>query len=136
MGRKRKEDSTQLIGLKERVAQWRDQRGGRGGRIPGDLWDAAIAVARREGVLATAEAIGFNKGRLADRLARVAVGDEVERGDGAEGKGEVGFVELEVARPGGAVVVDVLGRHGERMRVEGMSGADVCVLIDRLWRLA
>lgn len=135
MARKRKEDSAQLIRLKERIAQWRDQRGGRGGRIPRELWDAAIAVARRDGVFATAQAIGFNRGRLADRLARESGGGEDERG-AAEDDGESGFVAVAVPRPDAAVVVDVIGRHGERMRVEGMRSADVCALIDRLWKLA
>ena len=136
MARKRKEDSAQLIRLKERIARWREQRGGRGGRIPRELWDAAIAVARRDGVFATAQAIGFNRGRLADRLARESGGGEGEHGAAAEHEREGGFVAVEVPRPDGAVVVDVMGRHGERMRIEGMGSADASALIDRLWKLA
>ena len=136
MARKWKEDSAELIQLKERVAQWRDQRGGRRGRIPGKLWDAAIAVARRDGVLATAQAIGFDRGRLADRLARESARGEGEHDGAAEHERESGFVAVEVPRPDGAVVVDVASRHGERMRVEGLRSGEVCALIARLWKLS
>ena len=139
MARKRREVSAKLARLKEHVARWREERGGRGGRIPGELWREAVSVARSDGVFATAQGIGFNRGRLADRVASTATGGDTDEGaDRKEGERGHGArcVSVEVARPSGATVIDVVGRHGERMRVEGMSGAEVCALIDRLWKLA
>ena len=128
MARRRREASAKLVRLVERVAQWRRARGGRGGRIPSELWEAAIAVARVEGVHATARAIGFNRGRLADRM-----GDD---GSGGGSGSDARFVAFDMPRASNSVVVDVVGRHGEQMHVEGMSGGDVIALIDRLWKLA
>jgi hypothetical protein len=40
----------QLESLSERLEHWRDQHGGRGRRIPDELWAEAMEVAKEEGV--------------------------------------------------------------------------------------
>ena len=61
--------------VRERFAEWRHTRAKKA-RIPDELWDAAMAVARREGVNRTAQALHLDGGKLMRRL--VAAGSEPE----------------------------------------------------------
>ena len=57
--------SRELVALCEQLAQWRKHGGGgRGKRIPEAVWQQAAAVARVDGVLATARATRLNLERL------------------------------------------------------------------------
>ena len=62
--------SRELGALRERVAAWRKQGGGRGSRIPEALWDEAVRVARDAGLYATARAARFNYERLKARSGK------------------------------------------------------------------
>jgi hypothetical protein len=66
--RKPKTTSKELAELRARVTQWRGQEGGgRGSRIPEELWQEAVRVARSDGLYATAKALQFNYERLKER---------------------------------------------------------------------
>ena len=62
--------------VRERFAEWRRTRAKKA-RIPEELWDAAVAVARRNGVNRTAQTLHLDGGKLMRRM--VAAGSESER---------------------------------------------------------
>jgi hypothetical protein len=59
--------------IQERFAEWRRTRAKKA-RIPDELWETAIEVARRDGVNRTAQALHLDGGKLMRRL--VAAGHE------------------------------------------------------------
>jgi len=94
-----------LEAVRTRLDQWRREHGGRGRRIPPDLWDQAARVAEVLGPEETARALRLDERRL---LAMVGVL-------------EPSFVEIEAMGqhlpPSTAVVVEIHNRYGDRMRV-------------------
>ena len=62
--------------VRERFAEWRRTRAKKA-RIPDELWEAAVAVARRNGVNRTAQTLHLDGGKLMRRM--VAAGSESER---------------------------------------------------------
>jgi hypothetical protein len=62
--------------VRERFAEWRRTRAKKA-RIPDELWDAAVAVARRNGVNRTAQTLHLDGGKLMRRM--VAARSESER---------------------------------------------------------
>ena len=62
--------------VRDRFTEWRRTRAKKA-RIPEELWDAAIEVARRDGVNRTAQALHLDGGKLMRRM--VAAGSEPER---------------------------------------------------------
>jgi hypothetical protein len=81
--------SRELSGLREAVARWREEGGGRGSKIPEDLWDRAVRVARVEGLWRTARTLGFEYKRLKERvegakLATKAKTEAVAPADGSK----------------------------------------------------
>ena len=107
----------ELVALQRRVEAWRGRSGGRGCRIPEGLWREAVRVVRTAGMYATARALRFNYEGLKKRAGREAA---AARGHGTE------FVALQMPQlnGGGArVVVDLVGRDGEKMRID-VSGND------------
>ena len=123
--------SRQLVTVRQHVEHWRKRHGGKGSRIPVDLWEEAVAVARVEGLYATAQALRFNYERLKEWVARA---EGKERGNG---NGRSAFVELEMGQlcDGGRTVIELVGRHGDRMRVDvtGASAVDVVGLTQSFW---
>lgn len=75
MGRERR-PSQDLRELSEAVAKWRAEGGGRGTKIPEELWNEAVRVARVDGVWLTAKATRFKYEKLRELIARA---------DGSEG---------------------------------------------------
>jgi hypothetical protein len=59
--------------IEQRFAEWRRTREKKA-RIPDELWEAAIEVARRDGVNRTAQALHLDGGKLMRRL--IAAGHE------------------------------------------------------------
>lgn len=57
-----------IDGVRSRFEQWRQTRQGKAS-IPGELWSAAVAVARRKGVYRTASALHLDGGKLKRRMA-------------------------------------------------------------------
>lgn len=117
--------------LRARVERWRAQGGQGRRRIPEDLWNAAVEVARTEGVYAASRAARFEYNKLKGRVA-LARRDERDKGEGAT------FVELGGASLGGGgnTVVEIAGRRGGRMRIDvsGPCGLDIVGLAQAFWR--
>ena len=118
-----------------RLAQWRREHGGRGVRLPPELWAEAVDLARLEGVDVVARSLRIARDRLAGRVAREAARPCVERATDAAV--ERGFVEVDAERvcaPARAIV-RIEGREGERIEIEFADGAaiDVVGLTRALW---
>jgi hypothetical protein len=162
-----------LIELAQRVAKWRELEGGRGSRIPGELWVDAVRVSRTAGVWATSKALHFNYQALQARAEEAAEDAEsaapgkgvraqrpARKGAGRVGHEPVGAAQTEVviaAKPAEAVptneiagprfialevgqlsgpsrtVIDLVGRQGDRMRVEVAGTVDVAGVVHAFW---
>ena len=112
---------------RRRLERWRRRYGGPGRAIPDELWDEAVALARVEGVAATARALGLDQGRLERRMA--SSGSVLD----SMGRASDGFVEIDargLCAPG-QTVVRLEGRDGERLQIEWSSAGalDVAELI-------
>lgn len=126
---------SRLPTVRRRLSEWRERHGGRGRPIPAELWDAAVSIARIEGIAQTARALGVDRRRL-ERLA----GPEPAPAASAlrvASAPSVDFVQLdaEAFGPRGHAVVQLESADGERVRVE-LSGAcalDVVGLSRAFW---
>jgi hypothetical protein len=137
----RAEQLEQLEALSNRVEHWRKQRDGGRSKVPEDLWNSAVEVARGAGVHATSKALRLNYYSLKDRLV-LADGEapsQKEAGSGAT------FVEVQMpsvrapipreSAAGGQTVVELVGTGGDRMRIDvtGSSNVDVVGLARAFW---
>lgn len=116
-----------------RVERWRERREGPRARVPEELWDAAVVVARVEGVHATAKALRFNYYSLKDRVEQAP-----SEGVGPKEATATPFVEVQMpsldARGDDSTVVELVGRQGDRMRiVAGASAVDIAGLVQAFW---
>jgi hypothetical protein len=135
-----KQQGGTLDGARAALERWRRAHGGRGRPIPPALWSDAARVARAHGVEATARALRVNPTKLA-RLVGMA-----PRGAGITNVAAEAatFVELDGLRLGGGrreagAVIELVGRDGERMRIEVMGevrGVDVGALARAFWSRA
>lgn len=126
----------ELIALSQRVEQWRERREGGRERIPEELWNAAVVVARARGVYATSKALRFNYTHLKERVELSQSTERAERREQDEG---TRFIELGAGVLGGGsskTVVELWGRSGGRVRIDvsGQSGVDVVGLAQAFWR--
>lgn len=104
--------SAQMMVVGRRLRDWRARWGGRGSRIPEELWSAATEVALVEGVDATAGALRLDVERLKARCdARAAP------------SGRPAFVALEVGRDGDIVADDAVVAGGAATRTATGSAA-------------
>lgn len=159
--------SEDLTRLMEAVAKWRAEGGGRGSKIPQDLWNEAVRVARVEGVWRTAKALRFRyeqikkridwadggdgsqfpadpiragetrgtgRSRRSSKKARAAI-VSTNGGAGAKLNGQSAFIALQMGPQAsdGRAVIELHGRHGDRMRVEVPGGVDVGDLVEKFW---
>lgn len=100
--------------LRRRLDGWRRRYGGRGRRIPEELWREAAEVARREGVGVVARALQLRQERL-ERLERLAV----EASGDAQGGRALEFVEIALPSSGaGVVFVQFEAPDGRRLQLE------------------
>jgi hypothetical protein len=119
---------------REALASWRRLHGGRGRPIPAALWSDAADVASANGVAETARALRLNP----SKLAKLAEG----RTESAPRRSMVEasrFVELGGLGLGGpheprTVVLELVGREGDRVRVEVVGGAGSAVELVTLAR--
>ncbi|MGA7203429.1 MAG: hypothetical protein WBX27_02235 [Specibacter sp.] len=121
--------SRELVAVRRRVEAWRRGGGGRGTRIPEELWNEAVEVARVAGVYATARALKFNYEGLKERAGQA--------GDKQSGNlSRFVALELPPVNGGAKVVVDLVGRDGEQVRIEvsGASGMEVVALAQAFWK--
>ncbi|MBV8111317.1 MAG: hypothetical protein JOZ35_07305 [Hyphomicrobiales bacterium] len=121
-----------LEAVREALTYWRRHHGGRGRPIPESLWSRAADVARVSGVAETARALRLDATRLAKR---VEGGTELapRRIDEPTTFVEVGGLEL--GAPRRVAVVELVGREGDRVRVEVGAGSavDLVALARAFW---
>lgn len=122
--------TTDLATTSATLAKWRREHGGRGRPIPEKIWGEAVGAARVHGVAETARTLGLDARRLAARMH----GEKVEQEPSIEGR----FVELPpLAAAPVATVLELVGRDGERVRVELRAGAigsaELLVLAGAFW---
>lgn len=106
-------DSKPLGDLRRRLDGWRGRHGGRGRRIPDELWHEAAELARRDGVALVARVLRLR----AERLAWFA--GDLEEHDRATGGAE--FVEVELPTAvvsAGSVFVHFEAPDGRRLQLE------------------
>jgi len=121
-------EKRELVAVRQRVERWRRKDGGRGSRIPEELWNEAASAARGHGVYATARALRLNYDRLKARAVE---------GEGRSSKGAASaFVELRMEGVGAAgAVIELVGGRGDQMRIH-LSGArttDLVGLAQAFW---
>src|SRR5258708_3839234 len=119
-----------LEDTKERFEEWRSTRRGKG-RIPAELWSAAVEVARKEGINRTARELPVAWDDLKRRMATTA---EVRRRPASP-------VFVELVPPQTQQVpectLEVEGRQGKlRIQLKGASASDLATLSRALWEVA
>jgi hypothetical protein len=114
--------------LRDRIEDWRRSSGGRGRRIPEQLWVEAVEVARVHGVRDAARLLRLDRRRLERRV------------EGESGALAAEFVEIpSVAVGPPAIEVEFVGADGDRVRVAIPGGArepgaiDVVALAQAFW---
>jgi hypothetical protein len=134
MARNRNSDSVTLGGVAVRFRQWRKRRQGKAA-IPDELWAAAAAVARRDGVNRTATALHLDGAKLKRRMrSSDSVSSQAMR---------PAFVEL--MAPGTLhsglglpeYTIELEGRQGKlRIHCKGTTATDMAALSRALWEVA
>lgn len=119
--------------LTKRVQVWRERREHSRSRVPEDLWNEAVAVARIRGVHPTAKAIRFGYYELKARVDNAASA-QLERTHTA-------FVEVQMPTAPPSVgetrmVVELTSNRGRRMRIEvaDARSMDLGGLAEAFWR--
>ena len=121
--------------VRSRFARWRQTRQGKT-PIPDELWSAAAAVARRDGVNPTAVALHLDGGKLKRRMAAS------RRPSRTVSPPASAFVELLV--PGQArasqlpqYTLELDGRNGKlRIHCQAATAAELATLSRALWDMA
>jgi hypothetical protein len=129
MTRRRSVDTLNLDEVRTRFENWRQNREGKQ-RIPEELWSAAIELARRDGVNATAATLHLDSGKLKRRMMAA---------DSVTGKAmPPTFVELLApAVDLRDCTIELEGRKGKlRIHWKGATAADVATLSRALWDVA
>lgn len=146
----KKKRSRELIQLCARLSQWRQEEGGgRGTRIPEELWQEAIRVACREGLYRTARAARLNYARLQQRSRTAGpapVPDEKSRkgaiaasptkpggGDASATFIPLSALPLSAPVPAACTTIEMMAANGNRMRLEVPGSVDVAGLIQTFW---
>lgn len=109
-----KNRSKNLEATREALASWRRMHGGRGRPIPAALWSEAADVAREHGVAETARALRLDS----RKLAKLAEGSAAQSVVEAAGFVELGGLGLGERREPPKAVLELVGREGDRVRVE------------------
>ena len=118
--------------VQARFQQWRRQKQGRAA-IPDELWAAAIALARRDGVNRTAAALRLDGSKLKGQMT-TKVGTAKAIG------APPSFVALLAGSPSGVAAnpprytIELDGRHG-RLRVHCQDPAELATVSRTLWDL-
>lgn len=141
--------SEQLIEARRCVDRWRRERTSRKETIPDHVWGAAAEAARVDGVWATSRALRLEFNRLKERVLATTSGKAiaggrragaVERRLAPKAAAAATFVEVALEpRPetgaAGKAVIELTGRHGDRLRIEvaGPTVVDVVGLSQTFW---
>jgi hypothetical protein len=131
-----KNRGTDLETVRESLAIWRRSHGGRGRPIPAALWSDAADVAQANGVAATARTLRIDRGRLA-KLVEGRVESAPRSVVAPATFVELGAFGLGAPREAGKLVLELVGREGDRVRVElvgdGGGVVDVVALARAFW---
>jgi len=139
MGGRRTSLPAEVSKVRARVERWRGEREG-WSRMPGDLWESAVELARRHGVSLVSRELGLDYTALKKRVVKEVSGPGNPGNPGQDGgEGFGGFVEMDPAGlagvfgpggPGGAEV-EVREPDGTRLlvRLPGREELDVAVLV-------
>ncbi len=130
MARGRSSRNHDIDTVRSLFEQWRQTREGKA-RIPDELWSAAVAVARRDGIHRTAAALHLDGGKLKRRMV---ASDSVPSTGVAPA-----FVELLTAGSASQpeYTLELEGRHGKlRIHCKGATAADLVGLSRALWDVA
>lgn len=125
--RSRSRLAADVDGLRHRMDHWRRTRARRS-PMPGQLWDAAVALARAQGVYPVARRFGLNYESLKRRVVRRASGRRAS--EGASGS----FVELAPRLPFGlattpaGAVVEFTNQAGDKLAIHLGGGGDIDVM--------
>ena len=127
---RRKTATITIEEAKARFGEWRQNRRGKA-RIPAELWSAAVAVARKEGLNRTARELHV---AWDDLKRRMAITGEVPRQPGSPA-----FVEL--AAPRAATLpecmIELEGRRGKlRIQLKNVPASYLATLSRELWETA
>jgi hypothetical protein len=125
-----KTPSVNLEEAKARFEEWRQNRRGKG-RIPAELWLAAVAVAREEGLNRTARELHV---AWDDLKRRMAITGDVPRQPGSPA-----FVELVAPRAASLpeCVIELEGRRGKlRIQLKNVAASYLATLSRELWEQA
>jgi len=134
MGRCRTALPDSVSRVRVRVEHWRERRAKRG-RMPEELWEAAVSLAQSHGLYPIARALRLDYGSLQKRLVR-------SPGSGSGDTDSVGrFVEIDAMHlvrglePGGAVV-ELSDAEGTKLvvRLSGRESLDVPALVETFRR--
>ena len=122
--------------VRARFEDWRETRRGKKARIPDELWSAAIAVARRDGINQTAAALRLDGGKLKRLMLAAAVrATPLPR----KTMPPATFVELMNPPIGGLpeCTIELEGQNRKlRIHWKGATAADVSGLSRALWDVA
>lgn len=128
----RSSGGSELEKLQQRIARWRTEHGGRGVRWPADMWSAAIAVARVEGVAPVAKRLGLGPERLAARMARANAASSADQATPSA------FVELDARQvcPRSRTTIRFEAGDGSKVELELGDGdaLDLVALVQAFWR--
>ena len=122
---------TQALSIDEvraRFVEWRQYRQGKG-RIPDELWSAAIDLARKNGINQTAAELHLDGGKLKRLMEAKATPT----------KAASAFVELLTPRATSLpeCMIELEGRRGKiRIQLKGASASDLAGLSRALWEAA
>lgn len=140
-GKRESSTPAEMKALVARVERWRRLEGGRGARVPEELWKLAAEVARTQGVYATARALRLNYVRLQKRVGSTKATGGALRKARVKHANETqpAFIDLGTAALGSGhkMVIELEGRSGERLRMDvtGGNSADVVGLAQMFWSL-
>jgi hypothetical protein len=122
--------------MREALASWRRLHGGRGRPIPAALWSDAADVARANGVAETARLLRLDPRKLA-KLAEDRTESAPRSVVEAAGFVELGGLGLGEPREPRKGVLELVGREGDRVRVEIVGDAggvvDLVALARAFW---
>src|SRR2546422_11122716 len=114
--------------VEARFEQWRQGRQKKG-RLPDELWAAAVALARRDGINRTAAALHLDGGKLKRQMA----------GSAPSRKTPPAFVELMASGGSGRAqyTFELEGGNGKlRIHCQGATATELVALSQALWDVA
>jgi hypothetical protein len=113
--------------LKKKLELLRKERNGGRAPLPQKIWDEAVQIAQAEGIGVTAKSLHLNYTDLKIRI-------EQTRANLAKKESNAAFIQLPMPAldtnksPARKVVIELSGRHGDRMRFEAEDAASIDIM--------